>query len=146
MATTNTTTNTNIVRVTKAQKYNAIIALLEGKDPVVIPATETKQGVTLDAKFLCDFCRNELNLLEKKNSGDKKPTATQEANAGLREKIMEYLLTLAPEESKTSTEIALAVPGIITPQKAVPLMKRLVEDGRVKKELVKGKPRFSAVR
>lgn len=86
----NTTTT---VRVTKAQKYNAIIDLLNGGKPTVIPASGDKQGVTLDAKYLAEFCKAELALLSKKNSntGNKKLTKAQELNEGFKKEILAYL-------------------------------------------------------
>lgn len=133
MANTNTTT----VRVTKAQKYNAIIALLEGKEPIVIPGTDEKAGVTLDANYLCDFCHNELALLGKKNSGDKKPTATQEANARYRELIMEYLAV--QDAPKTCGEIGDNIPELsdFRSQKIAALLKKLVDNGQVNKTVGK---------
>lgn len=88
-------TTINTVRVTKAQKYSAIIALLEGKSAVTIPGKDDKQGVTLDAAYLCDFIRNELELLNKKNqagsNGAKKLTKAQEKNEEYKAVILRYL-------------------------------------------------------
>ena len=88
------TTNTNTIRVTKAQKYNAAIALLEGKAPTVIPGKDDKVGVTMDADYLCEFFRSELALLAKKNtttSGNKKLTKAQEKNEEYKGVILSYM-------------------------------------------------------
>lgn len=85
---------TNTVRVTKAQKYTAAIALLEGKEPVTIPGKDDKLGVTMDAKYLCDFFRAEMALLAKKNTttgGNKKLTKAQQANEEYKGVILSFL-------------------------------------------------------
>ena len=85
---------TNTVRITKSQKFDAIIALLEGKEPMVVPGKDDKVGVTLDAKYLCGFCRDEKALLKKKNTstdGKKKLTKAQEKNEEYKGVILSYL-------------------------------------------------------
>lgn len=87
------TNNTNTIRVTKAQKYNAAIALLEGKSPVVLPGKDDKAGVTMDAEYLCEFFRGELALLSKKNKagGTKKLTPDQKKNEEYKDDIRAFL-------------------------------------------------------
>lgn len=85
---------TNTVRITKSQKYNAAIVLLEGGNPVVIPGKDGKAGVTMDAAYICDFFRDELALLAKKNTntGDKKKlTKAQEKNEQYKALILSHL-------------------------------------------------------
>lgn len=99
--------NTNTIRVTKAQKYRAAIALLEGKDPVVIPGKDDKAGVTMDAEYLCKFFTDELALLAKKNtttSGNKKLTKAQEKNEVYKNVILAYL-SANPALLVTATDI-----------------------------------------
>lgn len=100
----NTTTNT--VRVTKAQKYSAAIALLEGKSPVVVPAKDDKLGVTMDAEYICDFLKAEIALLAKKNTatGEKKLTSAQKANEGFKKSILAHLAA-NPALVVTATDI-----------------------------------------
>lgn len=84
----------NTVRVTKAQKYNAAIALLEGKPAVSIPGKDDKAGITMDAGYLCDFFRAELALLAKKNtttSGNKKLTSQQKKNEQFKQFLLAHL-------------------------------------------------------
>lgn len=90
------TTDIKVVRVTKAQKYNAIINLLNGGEPTIIPGKDDKLGVTMDAKYLTDFCKAELALLSKKNTttnGNKKLTKEQKKNEGYKKEIFAYLQT-----------------------------------------------------
>ena len=85
---------TNTVRVTKAQKFDGIIALLEGKNPVSIPGKDDKAGVKMDAAYLVEFCKAEKALLAKKNTttnGNKKLTKAQEKNEEYKGVILSYL-------------------------------------------------------
>lgn len=110
MANNNTATATNTIRVTKTQKYNAAIALLEGKAPVVLPGSGDKAGVTMDADYLCDFFRSELALLSRKNKsgGSKKLTPDQKKNEGYKDDIRAYL-SLNPQLVVSSNDIMTKV-------------------------------------
>lgn len=80
--------------------------------------------------------------IEKKNTADRKPTATQTANGNIKAEI---LAVLADNTARTVTEIMSAVPSLngASNQKASALVRQLVEDGAVKRELVKRKAYFS---
>lgn len=74
------------------------------------------------------FIDHEIELLSKKNSGEKKPTATQVANEGIKAEI---LVVLADGNGKTVTEIAKALGGEYANQKVSALVRQLVTDGKV---------------
>ena len=61
---------------------------------------------------LVEFIEHELELLDKKNSGEKKPTAKQVANAALGEAILDWMeadrLYLASEVAKTCPAVTEA--------------------------------------
>ncbi len=80
--------------------------------------------------------------IEKKNAADRKPTATQTANGNTKAEI---LAVLADGTARTVTEIMAAVPTLngASNQKASALVRQLVEEGSVKRELVKRKAYFS---
>lgn len=80
--------------------------------------------------------------IEKKNTADRKPTATQTANGNIKAEI---LAVLADGTARTVTEIMSAVPTLngASNQKASALVRQLVEDGAVKREEVKRKAYFS---
>ena len=123
------TTTTTTKRVTKAQRFADIKALLSGE--------AVTYGTTIeDAKAFCD---SEMNLLAKKNSGEKKPTKTQQENEGYKELIVQFLT--AQSEGVTCTTIQKGVPEFadFQNQKISHLVKQLVEAGRAVKETVKGK-------
>ena len=75
---------------------------------------------------LVDFINHEIELLDKKNSSDKKPTAQQTANEGIKNAILDNMV-----EGKmyTITEIIKTVPECadLTNQRVSALMRQLIE-------------------
>ena len=59
-------------KMTKRDHFNALLT---------IPAVADNEGLT-------EFIKHELELLDRKNSGEKKPTATQVANEALKADIL----------------------------------------------------------
>ena len=80
--------------------------------------------------------------IDKKNSADRKPSATQTANENIKTEI---LAVLADGTSRTVTEIMSAVLSLngASNQKASALVRQLVDEGSVKREVVKRKAYFS---
>ena len=78
---------------------------------------------------------------EKKNSAEKKPTATQIANEGIKNIILETL----SEKSMTITEMQKANSELaeLSNQKISALLKQMTENGSVKREEIKRKAYFS---
>lgn len=78
---------------------------------------------------------------EKKNSAEKKPTATQVANEGIKNVILETLgaksMTIT-EMQKVNAEL-----GELSNQKISALLKQMTESGSVKREEIKRKAYFS---
>ena len=64
---------TNTKKLTKRDHFNALLAI-----------ADVAQNQTL-----VDFINHELELLAKKNSSEKKPTAVQIANEGIKADILE---------------------------------------------------------
>lgn len=89
-----------------------------------------------------DFILHELDLLAKKNSGEKKPTATQKANEEVKAIICEVL---ADESAKTIGEICKADERLAehSSQKISALVRQLVLDSIVVREEIKRKAYFS---
>lgn len=85
-----------------------------------------------------------LIQVEKKNSVDRKPTATQTENVSLKEAI---LLFMENGKQYTVTEIMKGCGELegLSNQKVSALMKQLYEGGKVTKEIVKRKSYFSLV-
>ena len=119
------TTNTNR-KPTKRQMFEAI------KN---VPGLTEEQVAFID---------HELELLAKKNSGEKKPTATQTANMALKDAIY---AGMESDRMYTVTEIIKEIPAVagLTNQKVSPLMNQMFEDGRVTKTSEKRRSYFTKV-
>lgn len=102
----------------------------------------TKEEVKTDEK-LVKFIENELNLLAKKSSGEKKPTAVQLENEGLKTAIVQYmgenpnLLMTITDMIKNIKEL-----GELTNQRVSALVRQLVADGVLNRTEVKRKAYF----
>lgn len=74
------------------------------------------------------FIDHELELLAKKNSSEKKPTATQKANEGIKTAILDNLDVNA---KYTITDIMKSVPECtdLTNQKVSAIVKQMVDEG-----------------
>ena len=121
----NTTTST---KLTKAQKFAMLRA---------IPAVA-------DNAMLVEFIDHEVELLSKKNSAEKKPTAQQVANAGITTAIIEGM---EPNRLYTVTEVIKSIPACadLTNQRVSALLRQLVEAGKVKRTEDKRKAYFQVV-
>ena len=124
--TTNTTSS--VKKLTKRDHFNALLT---------IPAVS-------DNPVLVDFINHELELLSKKNSADKKPTATQQANSALKEAIIDLLVDGNPY---TVSQIIKEVPECagLSNQKVSALMVQLVNEGQVEKVIEKRVSYFKLV-
>ena len=125
----------NNIRITKKNRFEDIIAMLQGTNPTF--GTTTEDAV--------DFLSHEIELLSRKsNSGEKKLTEAQKQNLEYKEMICEYLATVG-EDGATCEDIRKSVPALYdyTPQKVSSLLTSLKNDGRVMAKKVKGTSRFS---
>lgn len=79
-------------KLTKRDHFNTLLSIAEvAENPVLVA-----------------FIEHELELLDKKNAADRKPTAVQVANEGLREAILDFM-----EEGKgyTVSDLIKQVPA-----------------------------------
>jgi hypothetical protein len=102
----------NEKKITKAQKF----AMLKA-----IPAVA-------ENAMLVEFIDHEMELLAKKNSAEKKPTAQQVANKGVAEAIVEALAN-EPSRLFTITEIIKEVPACadLTNQRVSAIVRQLID-------------------
>jgi len=118
-------------KMTKKDYYNVLLGIAEVK------ANDS----------LVKFIENELELLAKKNSGDRKPTAVQKANEDLKVLILEEM-TANPNKLYTATDVMKAVQPLVdyelSNQKISALLRTLGEKGtdEVKKIVDKRKSYF----
>ena len=91
------------------------------------------------------FIDHEIELLTKKNSTDKKPTAKQEANATIKSAI-QTVMEAHPNQLFTVSELMKKVPNLpedMTNQRMSALIRQMVEAGLVKRTEVQRKAYFS---
>ena len=112
--------------MTKAQKFQILADL---------PAVKADPMLT-------EFIAHELELLSKKNSADKKPTAQQTANEGIKTAILN---SMEVGKGYTITEILKSVPDCadLTNQRVSALMRQMVDSGAVVRTEDKRKAYFS---
>jgi predicted Rossmann fold nucleotide-binding protein DprA/Smf involved in DNA uptake len=103
--------------VTKRDNFVAIAEILEG----------------LGEFDLAESVLHEVDLLDKRKSAPRKPTAAQLENVELKSRIVVNL----PDEGLTATEIAGRLDKTV--QKTSQLLRQLVDEGRVDKIPAKGK-------
>ena len=109
-------TNTSNRKPTKRDRFNALLA---------IPA------VAKDAELI-EFINHEIELLDKKNTAERKPTAKQVENAGFKTDILAWM---EPDTKYLSADVAKGVPSIIaagiSPNRVTAMLTQLVNDGSV---------------
>lgn len=115
-----TTNTTSTKKITKRDRYNELLAIEAVKNNPDLVA----------------FINNELNLLAKKNSADKKQTATQLANEELKTAILTYM---KPDEKYTVTDFIKSVPECAdkSNQKISAMMVQLISENKVEKVIEK---------
>lgn len=98
-------------KITKRDRFNELLAL-----------AEVKANADLKA-----FVEHELELLAKKNSADKKPTAQQEANEAIKADIL-AVMSAEPNRLFTITELLKAVPSCadLTNQRVSALVRQML--------------------
>lgn len=150
--------NIKTVRVTKAQKFEYIMSIIPSDASHVFPGAQDHNGNLKNAPYTFDhdeivaFLRNECDLLSRKNTGDKKPTKTQEDNEKLKEAIMSYLDTLPATNEDGTDFVGVTCSDVLKNvpefdgwqvQKVAPLLRQLRDSaGLVTSASVKGRTYF----
>jgi hypothetical protein len=129
-------------KITKREKFNALLAMLESVDPV----TTIAEGIT--AEDLTAFVAHEIELLNNKNAvkGEKKPTEKQKQNADIGESVYEYLAECG--ESKTCSQLLKVVPNLpedMSLPRMTHIVTALVADKRVERYVEKRVAYFKAI-
>ena len=116
-------------KVTKREKFEMLKALSE------VQANP----------MLTEFITHELELLAKKNTSEKKPTAVQVANEGLKQTIMDVLNENGGLMTVTDIQKSCEELSELSNQKVSALVRQLKDDGKVEKVEEKRKAYFKAV-
>lgn len=128
-----TTTTSSSIRLTKADYFTAISAMMDGASTYVVTKGEKFAEITID--MVKEFCVNERELLDRKNS-NKKPTEKQTANEEIKSAILSHL---ADGNAYTVSALMKSVPACaeLSNQRVAALVRQLVDDGKVTREEVK---------
>ena len=94
--------------------------------------------------MLTEFIAHELDLLAKKNTSEKKPTAVQVANEGLKQTIMDVLNENGGLMTVTDIQKSCEELSELSNQKVSALIRQLKDDGKVEKVEDKRKSYFKA--
>lgn len=123
-----TMTNTSNRKPTKRDNFNALLA---------IPA------VAANAELVA-FINHEVELLDKKNATERKPTPKQTENAGFKADILDWMTA---GEQYLSADIAKGVPSIveagISGNRVTAMLTQLVNDGAIVRTVDKRKSYYS---
>ena len=95
--------------------------------------------------MLMEFIAHELELLAKKNTSEKKPTAQQVANEGIKQTIIDVLTENGGLMTITDIQKASANLADLSNQKLSALVRQLKDAGMVEKIEDKRKSYFKAV-
>lgn len=148
---TNTTSTANR-RMTKRDYFTALKTFAEVgefKFPISqrIGTSEDFETVYVDISpaEMAEFAKHELELLDRKNTVDKKLTATQVANEGIKADIKAFL-DAHKGEKYTVSALMKSVPAIAdaSNQKVSSLVRQMVIDGLVERIEDKRKAYFTA--
>lgn len=137
------TTTTSTVRLTKRDFFNAALSSLDMNAEFTIPKGDG--FVKISGADMADFYKHELELLDRKNTVDKKPTATQVANEGIKADIKAFL-DAHKGEKFTVSALMKSVPSIAeaSNQKVSSLVRQMVLDGQADRIEDKRKAYFTA--
>ena len=113
-------------KITKRDRFNALLA---------IPQVSADAG-------LVEFINHEIELLDRKNSAERKPTAKQTENAGIKSAIVEWLNEGETYDASTIVKECPACEGL-TAQRVSALLTQLVNDGSIVKTVDKRKSYYS---
>jgi hypothetical protein len=130
----------NKIKMTKADHFTALSDFLSENPDTVFP---TDKG-NISAEQMGVFLAHELELLAKKNSADKKPTAQQTQNEVIKTAIAEGMTA---NRLYTVTEIQkeIAECAELSNQRVSALLRQMKDDGIVVRTEDKRKAYFSIV-
>ena len=114
-------------KLTKKDHFNALLALAEAQND----------------QTLVDFINHELELLTKKNSSERKPTAAQKENEGIKAIILAALTTTPTSISDLQKKDAALAE--ISNQKISALLRQLIIDNKVVRTEDKKKALFALI-
>mgnify|MGYP007045647899 FL=1 len=137
------TTTTSSVRLTKRDYFTAILSKVDMDATYDISKGDAT--IKVSGADVAGFLNHELELLDRKNTVDKKPTATQVANEGIKADIKAFL-DAHKGEKFTVSALMKSVPAVAeaSNQKVSSLVRQMVLDGQADRIEDKRKAYFIA--
>ena len=137
------TTTTSTVRLTKRDFFTAILSKVDMD--AIYDISKGDATIKVSGADVAGFLNHELELLDRKNTVDKKPTATQVANEGIKADIKAFL-DAHKGEKFTVSALMKSVPSIAdaSNQKVSSLVRQMVLDGQADRIEDKRKAYFTA--
>jgi hypothetical protein len=113
-------------KLVKRDFYNALLKFIEAN-----PEVEFDDKIS--AKQMSEFADHEVELLDKKNSSDKKPTKQQEKNKQLAEEILGCMIEKDLYTVTEMTKFPISVENDLSASKITSLMGMLLKENRVER-------------
>jgi hypothetical protein len=113
-------------KLTKKDHYNALLKFLEAN-----PKVEFINGISVAQ--MTEFANHEVELLDKKNSSDKKPTKQQEKNKQLADEILACMVEKDLYTVTEMTKFPISVENDLSASKITSLMGMLLKENRVER-------------
>ena len=134
--------NTSSVRLTKRDFYTAALNALTDNAVFTIPKGEGV--VEISGSQMAEFYKHEVELLDRKNTVDKKPTKTQQANENIKATVLE---SMEDNRLYSISEMLKAFPvcADMSNQKLSSLVRQMVADKQVERIEEKRKAFFRKV-
>ena len=134
--------NTSSVRLTKRDFYTAALNALTDDAVFTIPKGEGV--VEISGGQMAEFYKHEVELLDRKNTVDKKPTKTQQANESIKATVLE---SMEDNRLYSISEMLKAFPvcADMSNQKLSSLVRQMVADKQVERIEEKRKAFFRKV-
>ena len=134
--------NTTSVRLTKRDFYTAALNALTDDAVFTIPKGEGV--IEISGGQMAEFYKHEIELLDRKNTVDKKPTKTQQANESIKTTVLE---SMENNRLYSISEMLKAFPvcADMSNQKLSSLVRQMVADKQVERIEEKRKAFFRKV-
>jgi hypothetical protein len=113
-------------KLVKRDFYNALLKFIEAN-----PEVEFDDKIS--AKQMSEFADHEVELLDKKNSSDKKPTKQQEKNKQLADEILACMVEKDLYTVTEMTKFPISVENDLSASKITSLMGMLLKENRVER-------------
>lgn len=121
--------------MTKKEMFKVIATAI---NPALLP-----EGISLED--VASFCQKQIDQLDRKSNGTRKPTAQRIANDKFRDQILEVLIS--EDRPLRFSEICERIPGLegSSSQRMVMLIRPMMLSGKVERVYIKKVAHFTAI-